>query len=47
MEICEDVVARPEGSGRAAVEVLRASCLLAGVRVIDLGRRAAARVHRI
>ena len=47
MEICEDVVARPEGSGRAAVEVLRASCLLAGVRVIDLGRRTAARVHRI
>ena len=47
MEICEDVVARPEGSGRAAVEVLRANCLLAGIRVIDLGRRAGAHVRRI
>jgi glycosyltransferase involved in cell wall biosynthesis len=45
LEICEDVVARPEGSGRAAAEVLRASCFLAGAQVIDLGRRAGARVR--
>ena len=45
MEICEDVVACPRGSGWPAGEVLRASCLFAGIRTIALGRRAEARLR--
>jgi glycosyltransferase involved in cell wall biosynthesis len=45
MQICEEVAAHQEGSERAAAEVLRANCLLAGTRVIDLGRRAGARLR--
>ncbi len=45
MEICENVVGRPQGSARPAAEVLRASGLYAGIRVIDLGRRAGARLR--
>jgi glycosyltransferase involved in cell wall biosynthesis len=44
MAICEDVAARQESPGRRATEVLRASGLFAGSRLIDLGRRA--RLHR-
>jgi glycosyltransferase involved in cell wall biosynthesis len=45
LEICDDVMAHKESSGRAAAEVLRASCFLAGSRVIDFGRRAGARIR--
>ncbi len=46
-EICEDVAARRESSGRRAAGVLHASGLYAGIRVLDLGRRAEARLrHR-
>jgi glycosyltransferase involved in cell wall biosynthesis len=45
LEICEDVVAHPEGSGRRAAGVLRASGMFAGIRAIDLGRRAGARLR--
>lgn len=44
MAICEDVAARQESPGHRATEVLRASGLFAGSRLIDLGRRA--RPHR-
>jgi hypothetical protein len=47
MEICEDAVARPQGLGRPATEVLRASGLFAVIRSIDLGRRAEARLRHI
>lgn len=45
MEICDDVAARPESSGRRAAGVLRASGLFAGIRVVDFGRRAGARLR--
>ena len=45
MEICEDAAVRPESSGRRAAGVLHASSLFAGIRVIDLGRRAGARLR--
>lgn len=45
MEICEDVVSRPESPVRRAAEVLRASGFLAGSRVINLGHRAQARLR--
>jgi glycosyltransferase involved in cell wall biosynthesis len=44
LAICEDAVARQESPGRRAAEVLRASGLFAGSRLIDLGRRV--RPHR-
>jgi hypothetical protein len=45
MEICEDVAARPESPGRRAAGVLHANALLAGIRGVDLGRRAGARLR--
>jgi glycosyltransferase involved in cell wall biosynthesis len=45
MEICEDVAARRENLGRRAAGVLHANGLLAGIRVVDLGRAAAARLR--
>ena len=45
MEICEDAAVRPESSRRRAAGVLHASSLFAGIRVIDLGRRAGARLR--
>jgi len=45
MEICEDVAARPESSRRRAAGVLHANALLAGIRGVDLGRRAGARLR--
>lgn len=46
LEICEDVVACPGDPGRSAAEALRASSRFAGIRVIDLGQRAGARLWR-
>jgi glycosyltransferase involved in cell wall biosynthesis len=45
MEICKDVAARPESPGRRAAGVLHANALLAGIRGVDLGRRAGARLR--
>ena len=45
LEICEDVVAHPESSGRRAAGVLRAGGKFAGIRALDLGRRAGARLR--
>lgn len=45
LEICEDVAARPEGSGRRAAGVLRAGGMFAGIRAVDLGRRAGTRLR--
>lgn len=39
MAICEEVAARPESRGRRAAEVVRATGLFAGSRIIDRGRR--------
>ena len=44
-EICEDVAAHRDSSGRRLAGVLHASGLLAGARVTDLGRRAGARMR--
>jgi glycosyltransferase involved in cell wall biosynthesis len=45
LEICEEVVARPEGSGRRAAGVLQAGGMLAAIRAVDLGRRAGTRLR--
>ena len=45
LEICADVAGRPEGSGRRAAGVLRASGMFAGIRAVDLGRRAGTRLR--
>jgi glycosyltransferase involved in cell wall biosynthesis len=46
MEICEDVAAaRPESSVRRAAGVLHASGLFTGIRAVDFGRQAGARLR--
>jgi glycosyltransferase involved in cell wall biosynthesis len=45
MEICEDAAAHRDSSGRRVAGVLHASGMLAGIRVIDLGRQARARLR--
>ena len=45
LEICGDMVAHPESPGRRAAGVLRASGRFAGIRALDLGRRAGARLR--
>ena len=46
LEICTEVVAQPKARGRAAAEVLRASCFLAGARGLAAGLRVRDRVRR-
>ena len=45
MEICEDVAAHRDSSGRRVAGVLRAGGMFAAIRVIDLGRQARARLR--
>jgi glycosyltransferase involved in cell wall biosynthesis len=45
MEICEDVAAHQDSPGRRVAGVLHASGMFAGIRVIDLGRQARARLR--
>jgi L-malate glycosyltransferase len=45
MEICEDAAARRDSPGRRVAGVLHASSIFAGIRVIDLGRQARARLQ--
>jgi glycosyltransferase involved in cell wall biosynthesis len=45
MEICEDVAAHRDSPGRRAAGVLHASGMFTGIRAIDLGRQAWARLR--